>query len=39
MEGSTERCTTVLLDHDSLRKVLEDAGFRCTPQRLAVYDH
>jgi Fur family transcriptional regulator, peroxide stress response regulator len=26
------------LDHDSLRAVLEAAGWRCTPQRLAVYD-
>jgi Fur family peroxide stress response transcriptional regulator len=30
---------TVLLDHPSLRRVLERAGLRCTPQRLAVYDH
>jgi Fur family peroxide stress response transcriptional regulator len=30
---------TVPLDHESLRKVLEGAGLRCTPQRLAVYDH
>jgi Fe2+ or Zn2+ uptake regulation protein len=27
------------LDHDSLRTILESAGLRCTPQRLAVYDH
>jgi Fe2+ or Zn2+ uptake regulation protein len=27
-----------LLDHQSLRGLLEGAGFRCTPQRLAVYD-
>jgi Fur family transcriptional regulator, peroxide stress response regulator len=25
-------------DHDNLRKALENAGLRCTPQRLAVYD-
>jgi Fur family transcriptional regulator, peroxide stress response regulator len=30
---------TVPLDHDSLRSILEGAGLRCTPQRLAVYDH
>ena len=30
---------TVPLDHDSLCRVLESAGLRCTPQRLAVYDH
>jgi Fur family transcriptional regulator, peroxide stress response regulator len=30
---------TVPLDHESLRTILEDAGLRCTPQRLAVYDH
>jgi Fe2+ or Zn2+ uptake regulation protein len=30
---------TVPLDHESLRSVLEGAGLRCTPQRLAVYDH
>jgi Fe2+ or Zn2+ uptake regulation protein len=30
---------TVPLDHDSLRMILEGAGLRCTPQRLAVYDH
>jgi Fur family transcriptional regulator, peroxide stress response regulator len=30
---------TVLLDHESLCRVLEEAGFRCTPQRLAVYDY
>jgi Fe2+ or Zn2+ uptake regulation protein len=27
------------LDHDALRQALESAGLRCTPQRLAVYDH
>jgi Fur family transcriptional regulator, peroxide stress response regulator len=27
------------LDHESLRTILEAAGLRCTPQRLAVYDH
>lgn len=27
------------LDHDALRTMLEGAGLRCTPQRLAVYDH
>jgi Fe2+ or Zn2+ uptake regulation protein len=27
------------LDPDSLRVILEEAGLRCTPQRLAVYDH
>ena len=26
------------LTHEQLRKALEDAGLRCTPQRLAVYD-
>jgi Fur family peroxide stress response transcriptional regulator len=26
------------LDHDDLRKALEQGGLRCTPQRLAVYD-
>src|SRR5436853_378688 len=26
------------LDHEALRKALESAGLRCTPQRLAVYD-
>jgi Fur family transcriptional regulator, peroxide stress response regulator len=26
------------LDHEELRKALEAAGLRCTPQRLAVYD-
>jgi Fur family peroxide stress response transcriptional regulator len=26
------------LDHRTLRHALEDAGLRCTPQRLAVYD-
>jgi Fur family peroxide stress response transcriptional regulator len=25
--------------HHSLRRILEKAGLRCTPQRLAVYDH
>jgi Fur family peroxide stress response transcriptional regulator len=30
---------TVPLDHESLRLVLEGAGLRSTPQRLAVYDH
>ena len=30
---------TVPLDHESLRRVLEEAGLRATPQRLAVYDH
>ncbi len=30
---------TVHLDHESLRQVLEVAGLRPTPQRLAVYDH
>jgi Fur family transcriptional regulator, peroxide stress response regulator len=30
---------TVPLDHQSLRTILEAAGLRCTPQRLAVYDH
>jgi Fe2+ or Zn2+ uptake regulation protein len=30
---------TAPLDHQSLRVILEDAGLRCTPQRLAVYDH
>lgn len=30
---------TVPLDHDTLRALLEGAGLRCTPQRLAVYDH
>ncbi len=29
----------VPLDHESLRSILEEAGLRCTPQRLAVYDH
>jgi Fe2+ or Zn2+ uptake regulation protein len=29
---------TAPLDHESLRVILEDAGLRCTPQRLAVYD-
>jgi Fe2+ or Zn2+ uptake regulation protein len=29
---------TTALDHDSLRDTLEAAGWRCTPQRLAVYD-
>jgi Fe2+ or Zn2+ uptake regulation protein len=27
------------LDHGTLRQALEDAGLRCTSQRLAVYDH
>jgi Fur family transcriptional regulator, peroxide stress response regulator len=27
------------LDSDDVRRVLEAAGWRCTPQRLAVYDH
>ena len=27
------------LDPDGLRAALEAAGWRCTPQRLAVYDH
>jgi Fe2+ or Zn2+ uptake regulation protein len=27
------------LDHDNLRSALEAAGWRCTAQRLAVYDH
>jgi len=27
------------LSHQSLRLILEEAGLRCTPQRLAVYDH
>ena len=27
------------LTHQSLRLILEQAGLRCTPQRLAVYDH
>ncbi len=27
------------LDHEALRQALDDAGLRCTPQRLAVYDH
>ena len=30
---------TVLPDDRSLRTVLEGAGFRCTPQRLAVYQY
>ncbi len=30
---------TVPLDHESLRTVLEAAGLRCTPQRVAVYDY
>jgi Fe2+ or Zn2+ uptake regulation protein len=30
---------TVPLDHETLRMILEGAGLRCTPQRLAVYDH
>ncbi len=27
------------LDHHDLRSFIEGAGLRCTPQRLAVYDH
>jgi Fur family transcriptional regulator, peroxide stress response regulator len=27
------------LDHQELRTFIESAGLRCTPQRLAVYDH
>jgi Fe2+ or Zn2+ uptake regulation protein len=27
------------LDHDELRATLEAGGWRCTPQRLAVYDY
>ena len=30
--------TLAPLDHDALRKALEAAGLRCTPQRLAIYD-
>jgi Fur family peroxide stress response transcriptional regulator len=30
---------TPALDADGLRRALEAAGWRCTPQRLAVYDH
>jgi Fe2+ or Zn2+ uptake regulation protein len=30
---------TVPLNHESLRRTLEESGLRCTPQRLAVYDH
>ena len=30
---------TAPLDHESLRVILDQAGLRCTPQRLAVYDH
>jgi Fe2+ or Zn2+ uptake regulation protein len=30
---------TILRDHELLRRVLEGAGLRCTPQRLAVYDY
>jgi Fe2+ or Zn2+ uptake regulation protein len=30
---------SVPLDHHDLRTVIENAGLRCTPQRLAVYDH
>src|SRR5262245_8795702 len=30
---------TVPLDQQALRRILEGAGLRCTPQRLAVYDH
>lgn len=29
----------VPLDHAALRQALEAAGFRCTPQRLAIYDY
>ena len=29
----------VPLDHAALRQALEAFGFRCTPQRLAIYDH
>ena len=27
------------LNHQDLRTIIEQAGLRCTPQRLAVYDH
>jgi Fur family transcriptional regulator, peroxide stress response regulator len=27
------------LNHQDLRTIIENAGLRCTPQRLAVYDH
>ena len=27
------------LNHHDLRTIIENAGLRCTPQRLAVYDH
>src|SRR5215218_2528978 len=30
---------TPALDADALRRALESAGWRCTPQRVAVYDH
>jgi Fe2+ or Zn2+ uptake regulation protein len=30
---------TVPFDHETLRQSLEQAGLRCTPQRLAVFDH
>ncbi len=30
---------TAPLDQRSLRLILDEAGLRCTPQRLAVYDH
>jgi Fe2+ or Zn2+ uptake regulation protein len=30
---------SALLDPEALRVILEEAGLRCTPQRLAVYDH
>ena len=30
---------SVPFDHQTLRTTLENAGLRCTPQRLAVYDH
>ncbi len=29
----------VPLDHTALRQAFEAGGFRCTPQRLAIYDH
>jgi Fe2+ or Zn2+ uptake regulation protein len=31
--------TSAPLDRTELRTILEDAGLRCTTQRLAVYDH
>jgi Fur family peroxide stress response transcriptional regulator len=37
-EGPTGPMNFAPLDHDDLRKSLEQAGLRCTPQRLAVYD-